>query len=700
MSLRTSALLGMLVVASLNGRAAGGSPPPFDLSALPDYQPTRQVTGTIRNYGFGMGGLLALWEADFQKLQPNVRFDDHLPTSDAAIPALVTGVADLGPDGGEPIITETLSFFETHGHHPTAITIASGAYDVEGHSNGPVVYVNRDNPISRLTLQQLDGIFGAERTGGLDGFKWSLAGARGPEGNIRNWGQLGLGGEWADKPIQTYGHAPSGTTRFFQLKVMHNSGKWNPNYREYVESGSKMIGDDDPQQLGGLQHMLRDELAHDRYGIAWTVMPQARDVAGLKPIALAVDASGPYVMPSRESFQSRAYPLVRSIYMYLDRPPGQTDDPKLREFLLFILSRQGQERLMAHGGYLPLTAEVVAAQRRQLEDTGPVAAQAVPAKTSPTSTPPIDLAYHPRTLVSGDIRIWGHGRRDADVLGGLVGRWQAGFGVHQPRARIAATLRGDATAMGGLYTGAADVALMERDPLPMEVDGYLPVLGHPPLQITIATGSLDVSDHASAPIVFVHRDNPLRSLTLAQLDAILGADSRRGEKPARTWGDLGLGGAWKDALIAIYTFGLDQDVSRFLEKAILGGSQKWAPNLHEFHGRDASHDIVAALAHDRFGIALADLRDATAQVKAIALAAAAGQPAVEATSETVRLHQYPLTRSVTMVVDRVPQRPLDAKVSEFLRYVLSTEGQADVAEDGGYLPLTPELARQELEKLQ
>lgn len=657
---------------------------PFDLSALPDYRPAQAVTGTIRNFGFGMDGLLKLWEQDFQAFQPGIRFEDRLPTSDAAIPALVTGVADLAPDGGEPIITETLSFFETTGHHPTAITVASGAYDVEGHSNGPVVYVSKDNPLTQLTLRQIDGIFGASRTGALDGFKWSLAGARGPEEDIRTWGQLGLTGEWADKPIQTYGHAPSGTTRFFQLKVLHNSDKWNPNYREYVESGSKMIADDDPAQQGGLQHMLRDELAHDRFGIAWTVMPQARGVAGLKPIALAVDSAGPYVLPSRESFQDRRWPLVRSIYMYLDRAPGRAIDPKLKEFLRFILSRQGQERLMAHGGYLPLTATLAQAQRQQLDETGAVG---IPAPAAP---------YAPRREVSGTLRLWGHGRRDADVLAGLVAAWQSGFQSKQPRAALAPTLRGDATAIGGLYTGAADLALMERDPLPIELDGYLPVMGHPPLRVDVATGSLDKPDHAFAPVVLVHRDNPLARLSLAQLDAILGADRRRGGAPVQTWGDLGVGGALKDKRVAIYMMSLDQDVVRFVEDSVLRGSQKWTANLHEFaDGRR----IVDALAHDPSGIAIACMCDATMNVKAVALSFEANGPFVAPSVESVQQRKYPLARPVWVFVDRTPRQPLAPLPSEFLSYVLSADGQAAIARDGSYLPLGAEAARRELEKL-
>ena len=211
----------------------------FDAQALAPYRAQAHVRGVIRNYGFGFGGLLKVWEEGFRKYHPGAAFSDTLVTSDAAFPALVTGVTDLAPDGGEPALTEWLSFYETYGYHATGITVASGTYDVEGRSPGIVVYVHPDNPIAGLTLEQLDGIFGAQRNAGLDNFKLDLKKARGADADIRTWGQLGLTGDWAGKPIQTYGHAPSGTTRFFQLKVLGGSDKWNPNYREYVETAAR-----------------------------------------------------------------------------------------------------------------------------------------------------------------------------------------------------------------------------------------------------------------------------------------------------------------------------------------------------------------------------------------------------------------------------------------------------------------------------
>src|SRR5207245_9897020 len=99
--------------------------------ALRAYQRQARGAETVRNFGCGLGGMVKLWEQGFAKLQPAVRFDDHLPTSDAAIPALVTGVADLAPDGGEATLTESLSIYEVHGYPPADIIVATGSFDVE-----------------------------------------------------------------------------------------------------------------------------------------------------------------------------------------------------------------------------------------------------------------------------------------------------------------------------------------------------------------------------------------------------------------------------------------------------------------------------------------------------------------------------------------------------------------------------------------
>ena len=335
--------------------------------ALPDYKPHAVPPGTITVYGSDLAGLVKRWEQDFSRLHPGVTFQSRFPSSDGWSAGMEASGADIGTSGREPVLTEYLSFDETFGYNPTEVAVATGAYDIKGKTWAEVIYVNKDNPLTKLTMTQLDGIFGSERTGGYKGYKWMPQYGRGADKNIRTWGQLGLKGKWADKSIQTYGYANTGMTNFFQLKVFHGGDKWNPNYREYVEYGTKMVSSGPIGATGSIKYMLKHELAKNPYGIAWTGIPHAADVPQVKALAIADRSGGPYVYPTRQTVQSRSYPLTRSIYMFLNRPPGKPLRPQVKEFLRFVLSRQGQADVTSLGSYLPLTAAFVRLQRRKLD---------------------------------------------------------------------------------------------------------------------------------------------------------------------------------------------------------------------------------------------------------------------------------------------------------------------------------------------
>ena len=334
--------------------------------SLPKYEPGEKVAGVIRIFGSDLSGMVKLWEEGFRKHQPEIRFEDRFPSSDAATAGLVSGVADIGTSGREPVLTEFLAFNETFKYDLVNIAVATGTDDFVGRTWAPVVFVNKENPIAKLTMKQLDGIFGAARTGGYDGFRWMPQFARSARDDIRTWDQLGLTGEWADKQINTYGYANTGMAKFFELKVFNGGEKWNPNYREYVESGTRMVSAGELGQTGGSKQMLA-ELSKDKYGIGWSGIAHAKSFPQLKPVALAAKDGAAYILPSRETVQNRTYPLARSIFMYIKHPPGQPLDPKVKEFLRYILSREGQEDVAHHNVYLPLTAEVVREQLRRLD---------------------------------------------------------------------------------------------------------------------------------------------------------------------------------------------------------------------------------------------------------------------------------------------------------------------------------------------
>ena len=269
---------------------------------------------------------------------------------------------------------------------------------------------------------------------------------------------------------------------------------------------------------------------------------------------------------------------------------------------------------------------------------------------------------------------------------------------------------GTATAIGALYAGVGDVAILGEEILPAHAAAFERVLGYPPFGVEIATGSLDMWNMDYAHVFFVHRDNPLKHLTLAQLDGIFGAEHRRGPANIRTWDQVGLTGEWAGKRIRPYGWPIDDDFALYLENVLLAGSHRWNndlkgfPHINRPDGSIYDHGqrIVDALSADRFGIAVSNLRYAYRNpgVKPLALATSDAGPFYEATRANLFSRKYPFTRIVPAYVNRAPGRPLEPRVREFLRYLLSREGQQDLVHHGGYLPLGEQAIREQLGKLE
>lgn len=324
---------------------------------LPAYEPSERISGVIRTWGSPhMGGLLKNWQTGFRRFHPDAAFEDFLKGSASATYGLAENVADLGLSGRQIYTFENYGIYRRSQLLPVEIEVATGSFNVPHKSFALAVFVHRDNPLTQLTLAQLDGIFGTQRTGGWQDMVWEKSAARGPEKNLRTWGQLGLGGEWADQPIRTYGppglHA--GGIGFFQRRVMGGSDLWNGNLAEFED-----------------RHAMIAALADDRYGVAYTGICYA--TPQVKPVALAETEGAPFVALTPETVANRAYPLSRAVYIYFapDTPGGEPAiprvAPKIREFLRYILSREGQADVAREGDYLPLTAAAVRAQLEKLD---------------------------------------------------------------------------------------------------------------------------------------------------------------------------------------------------------------------------------------------------------------------------------------------------------------------------------------------
>lgn len=189
--------------------------------------------------------------------------------------------------------------------------------------------------------------------------------------------------------------------------------------------------------------------------------------------------------------------------------------------------------------------------------------------------------YRARQSVNGTIRIWGHGALGHDFMETLVHDWETGFRAAQPRVRFETRLHGTASAIGALYTGAGDLALMGREIRPFEIDAFREVMHHAPLGIEVVTGSFDIKNKDFALGVFIHRANPLAHLTPAQVESIFGCEHRLGGPDIRTWGDLGLTGEWANQPLHVYGYQIWRGFADFFAQAALAGSHKWNPALFE-----------------------------------------------------------------------------------------------------------------------
>lgn len=280
--------------------------------------------------------------------------------------------------------------------------------------------------------------------------------------------------------------------------------------------------------------------------------------------------------------------------------------------------------------------------------------------------------------------------------------WIQLFRQHHPQVEATIEARSSLTAAPALTSGLAHVAPIAREFLPSELEVFRQRHGYDPLLVRVASGSFATNNRSHALAVYVHRDNPLRQLTLAQLDAVFSTSRRRGHpEDVTVWGDLGLTGEWANRPITIYSMRRPNGIVNFFQLRVLAGGE-FKPTIHErgnTNDKVALAAVVESIANDPGAIGFAGFGHAAPGVRALALAAAGAGPAVAGTPETVADHSYPLARWVYLAVNKPPGQPLEPTVREFLRLVLSRDGQQIVARDEAFLPLSGAVAAEELAKL-
>ena len=308
-------ILATVAVTAFSTSMAGASEPPSDNTitldpSLEDYEVVSGVSGNLNSVGSDtLNNLMTYWAEGFAKLYPNVKIQIEGKGSSTAPPALIEGTSQLGPMSRKMKIEEIDAFEQKFGYKPRLIAVALDAL---------AVYVHKDNPVEAVTIQQLDSAFSMTRKrGGRD---------------ASTWGDLGLKGEWANRPISLYGrNSASGTYGYFKEIALDN-GDFKFSVKEQPGSASVVQGVEN--DLGGIGYS----------GIGYKT-------SGVKAIPVS-HRYGP-VPPNQKTANSFKYPITRYLYIYINKHPINGVDPLTKEFIKFAISKQGQE-LVIKDGYYPL----------------------------------------------------------------------------------------------------------------------------------------------------------------------------------------------------------------------------------------------------------------------------------------------------------------------------------------------------------
>ena len=311
---------------------------------IPVYKSTASLSGSMKSVGADtMEELMKLWIADFHQMYPEVSIDMEAKASGTAAPALTAGTAQLGPVAREMLPNEIAPFQQKFGYLPFDVRVAGGSFRTPGKTHAIAFLVNAKNPIQKLTFAQLDAIYSKTRKRGYK--------------EVTTWGDVGAKGEWADKPIHLWGLIrPNGIANFVQERVLLN-GDYKDGITERTTVGSLPALD-----------AIAQGVAADPYAIGYSGFSSV--IEGTRALALSINDNGPYYKGTFEEVVSQKYPLSRVVHIYVNRAPGQPLDPKIKEFLKFVLSKQGQQDVEKEGVFLPLPTQMVKEEIRKIDQAG------------------------------------------------------------------------------------------------------------------------------------------------------------------------------------------------------------------------------------------------------------------------------------------------------------------------------------------
>jgi phosphate transport system substrate-binding protein len=285
------------------------------------YMRVSGISGSLNSIGSDtLNNLMTLWAEGFRRQYPNVKIQIEGKGSSTAPPALIEGTGQLGPMSRKMKGKEMDKFEAKFGYKPTPFPVAIDAL---------AVYVNKDNPIKGITMEQVDAAFSKTRRRGY------------PE-EVKAWGQLDLNGVWRRRPLSLYGrNSASGTYGYFKKKVLKN-GDFKNEVKEQPGSASVVQG-----------------VTEDKAGMGYSGI--GYKTSGVRTLPLASKQGQPFVEPTFENAAKGAYPLARFLYVYVNKAPNKPLSPLVEEFLKYVYSKEGQ-MVVIKDGYFPLSAKMVESQ--------------------------------------------------------------------------------------------------------------------------------------------------------------------------------------------------------------------------------------------------------------------------------------------------------------------------------------------------
>ena len=311
--------------------------------AIPAYRarPDLHLSATITVAASDiLPGLVRRWIAGFEQIYPDVHIVLSPPFAGSlGATELAGGKLDIAFVSRELRPVDITAFKAKFGYPPLSVPISGGTYRHYGFLDSVGVFVNKANPIARLSFTQLDAILSSTR----------LRGGK----PITTWGQLGLTGEWAKRPIHIYGVKPwNGFEEFVRQRVLSANGKrgeWTAGIH-YVDVVFPLAGDvsKDPDGIG-------------YSGLAYIDAP-------VKMLPLQAKPGGAYFAPTYENVARADYPLSRLVFANVNKDPGKPLNPALQQFLLYILSKEGAQKVLDQAIYLPLRAGQARESRALLGD--------------------------------------------------------------------------------------------------------------------------------------------------------------------------------------------------------------------------------------------------------------------------------------------------------------------------------------------